>query len=300
MRTWKRFLLESKTVGMSIDEVLELIENYGNNTWVFFDTETTGFHPDNDQITEIAAIAVTPNGWQEKAEIVSTFHEKIRLNDDVRARMSDPDSVERQEWDARQKGVYKPLKDPADVLRMTQYGTHDKKYIDEQEALNKFEQWIESQNNPMLIAQNATFDMKFVNVRKEMPLKRYPVLDTVPLLQYHVVPVLRTIRDGDFQEYDPRFDPRQRLRAKEILKQLKVKNYYSTSLGKVAPALDIKADNWHSALADTQMLVNLFNKIHTILVYAQQRKLNVDPEQRAAINFKRSRDKWFASKRRKK
>ena len=76
-QTWKTFLKEnSKMVGFSLDDVVDRINSFENNTWIFFDTETMGFNPKIDQITEIGAMAVDPK----TGKMLGDFDEFIKLN----------------------------------------------------------------------------------------------------------------------------------------------------------------------------------------------------------------------------
>jgi DNA polymerase III epsilon subunit-like protein len=54
----RALLVENKLSGRTIEGMLDLLDGYANNTWIFFDTETTGMHPKSAQLTEIGAIAV--------------------------------------------------------------------------------------------------------------------------------------------------------------------------------------------------------------------------------------------------
>ena len=45
----REILTERKLSGRTIEGVLDLLDGYANNTWIFFDTETTGLHPKSAQ-----------------------------------------------------------------------------------------------------------------------------------------------------------------------------------------------------------------------------------------------------------
>jgi DNA polymerase III epsilon subunit-like protein len=265
---WKTFLTEnSKMLGFSIEDVVGRINSYENNTWIFFDTETMGFNPKMDQITEIGAMAVDPK----TGDIVGDFDEFIKLNPPSLSRLHDPESEERAEWDKEQKKSWKPLEKPSDVLSMTRYGGKDREYHDEQEILTKFEEFIDQFPNPLLVAKNARFDMHFVNARKNERLKRYPVLDTDPFIRHHAIPLLIEFANGDFEP----FSRRVQLRAQSILKTLEYRpGKYSSSLGKMAPAFGIDVGDWHNALADVKMTIEMFNSLQKLFTYAVGRNVN--------------------------
>jgi len=267
-KSWKTFLTEnSKMLGFSIDDIVERINSYENNTWIFFDTETMGFNPKMDQITEIGAMAIDPK----TGDVVGDFDEFIKLNPPSLSRLHDPESEERAEWDKEQKKSWKPLEKPSDVLSMTRYGGKDREYHDEQEILTKFEEFIDQFPNPLLVAKNARFDMHFVNARKNERLKRYPVLDTDPFIRHHAIPLLVEFANGDFEP----FSRRVQLRAQSILKTLEYRpGKYSSSLGKMAPAFGIDVGDWHNALADVKMTIEMFNSLQKLFTYAVGRNVN--------------------------
>ena len=268
-KKWKDFLKEnSKMLGFSIDDILDRINSYENNTWIFFDTETMGFNPKTDQITEIGAMAVDPK----TGNVVGDFDEFIKLNPPALARLNDPESEERRQWDKAQRKSWKPLKHPSDVLSMTRYGGKDRDYHDEQEILSKFEEFVDQFPNPLLVAKNARFDMHFVNSRKNQKLKRHPVLDTDPFIKHHAIPLLIELANGEFEP----FSRRVQIRAQSILSALKTQwGGYSASLGKVAPAFGINVGEWHNALADVKMTIEMFNSLKRLFTYASGLSVNI-------------------------
>jgi len=285
-KTSKKTLKESKTIGMSVQDVLRMFDQYAKHTWIFFDTETTGFEPKNEQLTEIAAIAVSPGSWDEEPEILGLFNEKVTLNPDILSRLNDPDSPERQSWEKAQGNKRNRLKEPQDVLKLTRYGEKGRKYVDEQEALEDFVEFIDSFDNPVLVAQNASFDMKFVSTRLVNKLSRYPVLDTLPLIQLHVIPALRTISKGEFEPFDERIQKR----ASDILRKIRTRFGYSASLGKVSQAYGISPEGWHNALADVKMTMQLFRSMYKTLKFAKE--LDIRPEHERAVMTQRRRQAW--------
>lgn len=260
---WQNFLTEIKGgsyIGKKPQEVLDLLESYGDRVWIFFDTETTGLKAKREQLTEIAAIAVEPNSWLEKADIMDVFHVKIKLTDDLKARLNDLNSQQRQDWEKQNKQSWKPLKAPQDVLRMTRYGDKDMKPIPQEQALEEFREFLAGFGEPVIVAQNASFDMSFINTLSAKPLPKYKVIDTLQLLDHQIHPVLDVLSLGRF---DP-FDVKVQKRANDILKAIGK----SSSLGKVASAYGINASNWHNAKADVEMMMQVYKKIVDTLKYA--------------------------------
>jgi len=251
----RELLTENKLSGRTVKGVLDLLDGYADNTWIFFDTETTGMHPDSAQLTEIGAIAVDPNAWQSDATMLDQFNEKIKFTDETDRLMNDPESEERKEWEKKNSQSRRPLKDPQAVLAMTRYGEKGRAYSDEQEVLDGFFEWAAGFPNPLFIAQNASFDLKFLSVRSGGKLPKYPVLDTMQLMQYYLVPLLKTqTRAG---EGDPE--------AQELLDKLYIKKgnwgYHSVSMGVVSKAYGINIDDWHNALADVKMMMEMYKEV---------------------------------------
>lgn len=292
---WQQFLTEVNIKGKSYigkkpEEVLDMLDSLGDKTWIFFDTETTGLESNKEQLLEIAAIAVDPARWLEEAAVMDTFHVKIKLTDDLKARLGNLDSDQRKEWEKRNTKSSKPLKQPQDVLAMTKYGEAGMKTIDQNEALEQFHEFVTGFKEAVLVAQNATFDMDFINTLSPRRLPRVKVIDTLQLLDHQVVPVLRTLAAGDFAPTDAKIQKR----ADEILNVLKG----SSSLGRVTVAYGISAENWHSALADTKMLMKVYKKIIDTLKYVENlENINLRPAQQKAVKKAVDREKWFARNR---
>ena len=238
-------LLESKYAGMSVRDVLKFFDSYSNHTWIFFDTETLGFDPYNKQLTEIAAVAVTPDDWVGEPTIVGTFNEKIKLSDGTVEKIRQERDLSPEEQSSMGRTMTSQ-----DILSMTRYGEKGREYKNEDEVLTGFVDFVSSFSNPVLVAQNASFDMKFISVRSGGQLKRYPVIDTMRVMQLFLIPLLRSLRDeqGD-QE------------AADFLSKIKRRRKYSASMGVVSDAYGISTEEWHNALADVQMMMALFQHI---------------------------------------
>ena len=279
----RKILTENKLSGRTIEGVLNLLDGYASNTWIFFDTETTGMHPKSAQLTEIGAIAVDPNTWDSEASILDQFNEKMKLTDETERLLNDPESEERKAWEKGNQSARRPLKDPQAILSMTRYGEQGREYGDEQEVLDQFFDWADQFPNPLFIAQNASFDLKFLNVRSGGKLPKYPVLDTMQLMQYYLIPLLKT--QAKAEEGDPG--------AQALLNKLYIKRgnwgYHSSSMGVVSKAYGINIDDWHNALADVKMMMEMYrNVVETI-----RKGMNVDisAEQGKVLSRQKKRKK---------
>ena len=93
LENWRKYLLKEAYIldddffESSIEALFEKLKAFGDSTWIFFDTETTGFKPASAQLTEIGAISAHPDNWQ-FAEIEAErgiFYDKIKLTPETLA-----------------------------------------------------------------------------------------------------------------------------------------------------------------------------------------------------------------------
>jgi len=261
LENWRKYvlkeayILDSDFFEASIPQLFEKLKDFGGNTWIFFDTETTGFTPETKQLTEIGAIAAYPNNWQfdEIEAEEGLFYDKIKLNPETLADFEASDDSE----------VKYPLK-------LTRYGMKKAEYREkypkgkpnEEDVVRQFVSYLERQPNPLLIAQNAEFDVNFVQTRADLynipvNMRAYPIFDTMMLIKLWEIPRIKTLaRRGDE-------------RAQTILQALtmtgKFGDYVTSSMGPVAAAYKISTDEWHNALADVKMMMEMTKVIFMAL-----------------------------------
>jgi len=224
-------------------------EKLEGKTLVFFDTETTGLHPYKDQLTEIGAIAVDGATLEEK----DNFHEVIR--------------------------IHKQDADPA-ILAMTHYDP-TKATTDEMSALKDFVAFVAKQTNPILVAHNASFDMKMVRSKIAMP--RYPVYDTLVFAKQLLVPTLTVLKNQGNEKATKMLEALSRINKWG-------KRVVSATLGALTNAYSIDNTNWHSGLADTQNLVQVFKGIKAYYDKAVMK----DPAFRQAYTKAVKSRRWLA------
>ena len=225
-----------------------------DRVWVFLDTETLGFNPSKHQMTEVAAKAVRFNG--KKFEEVSTYHEKAQLLSITRLRMCHP---------FRGKGIsYR------DIMKMTNYGEKTPRgYIKEHVVLGELHDFLYQFDDPILVAHNSPFDIKYLNTRHNVyyenkdPYNDYEVLDTLRIMKKYFTALVAT----EAKRYKHRWltteDTQHILEMRRIRKSLqkKKKKRMSLKLGTVADSLGINSDGWHSAKFDVETLISTTEKM---------------------------------------
>lgn len=216
-------------------------------TICYFDTETTGLHPANSQIVEIAAIIGNKK-----------FYKKIHLTEETK------EQIKRQSEHFEREN--KRSKTIEELLAMSGYGESSSDCT-EQEALAEFIEF--SKQSSVLLAHNASFDMKMINERCKKYgislLQRIPVYDTLAFSRRFFVPALITIENQSRNS-------NSRKKAKDILDKI-TKSYYksgqrlniSNSLASLIGALRGSVGNWHQAMADVEMLKDLVENFFKLL-----------------------------------
>jgi len=261
LENWRKYLLKEAYIldddffESSIEQLFEKLKDFGDNTWIFFDTETTGFKPETAQLTEIAAVAAYPNNWQfEEVEAEKgLFYDKIKLN---------PETVAGFEASDDPKAKF--------PLELTRYGMPSDEYKEkypkgmpnEVDVIKEFLVYVESQPNPVLVAQNAEFDINFIQTRAEFydlgaNLRNYSIFDTMMLIKLWHNSLIKTLADEGDE------------RAQTILQSLtmtgKFGDYVTSSMGPVSKAYEISTDEWHNALADVKMMMEMTKVIFVAL-----------------------------------
>jgi len=261
LENWRKYVLKEAYIldddffEASIEQLFDKLKDFGDNTWIFFDTETTGFKPETAQLTEIAAVAAYPNNWQfEEVEAEKgLFYDKIKLT---------PETIAGFEASDDPKAKF--------PLELTRYGMPSDEYKekypkgmpDEVDVIKEFLTYVEGQPNPVLVAQNAEFDINFIQTRADFydlspNLRSYPIFDTMMLIKLWHNSLIKTLADAGDE------------RAQTILQALtmtgKFGDYMTSSMGPVSKAYEISTDEWHNALADVKMMMEMTKVIFMAL-----------------------------------
>ena len=254
-------------------------------TICYFDTETTGLHPSDSQIVEIAAIIGDKK-----------FYKKISLTIETEQKIKD-ERIHFVKRSARDKTV-------EELLNMTGYKDNPPNG-NEEESLREFMDFVKEAS--VLLAHNASFDMKMINERAKRygisPLQGIPVYDTLAFSRRFFVPALITVENTSK-------NAESRKKAKEILDKITTKYYKSgqrlnvaNNLSSLVGALRGNVGNWHQAMADVEMLKDLvenffklmfdkhYDKIQDRLTFKKYYMRNVRFEDRMKESDKRKKKK---------
>ena len=284
LENWRKYLLKEAYIldddffESSIEQLFDKLKDFGDNTWIFFDTETTGFKPETAQLTEIGAISALPDNWQftEVEATVGIFYDKIKLNPETLASFETSEDPN--------------IKYP---LELTRYGMPSDEYKErypkgmpnEEDVLRQFISYLESQENPVLVAQNAKFDVNFIQKRADLynipvNMREYPIFDTMMLIKLWHNSLIKTLADSG--------DERAQIILQALTMTGKFGDYVTSSMGPVSKAYEISTDEWHNALADVKMMMEMTR----VIFMALQESANVD------ISKYQGRTAWGLRKRR--
>ena len=154
--------------------------------------------------------------------------------------------------------------DPQDktkwVLGFNHYGSGKYKYKNEQEILDKFFDWTGNYEPCLFIAQNAGFDMAMLAGRYGHKIKN-EVFDTKMLIQLYYLPLLQALAEKDSK-------------YKDIIDFIGTSprdgGLISSSMSKVGPALGINMTNYHDALTDCRITIQMYQKMVDFLKQHQE------------------------------
>lgn len=284
MESWRGFTKKTLServetnYGESFEGLRDIIELSRDKVWIFFDTETTGLKPDKDynQITQIAAIAVDVKGFDKGSEpvIIGKFNEKIALGDRTKSFMGWEKEKEAERAAAGEESKFKTI---PQIFAMTGYGEPKnprkrlakgltgapKNYGSMQEVMQNFAAFCEQYPNRVLVAQNAPFDVNYVNEmfrRFDLEPPADVVMDTVKVFQKFLAPAVKKIKGR--VEVGEEVSPEDKAILDALTAQSATRGPYITvSLGKLIDAFKVQNEGWHDALADVVMLSKVLRAV---------------------------------------
>lgn len=167
-----------------------------NNTFIMFDTETTGLggRGRTEQITQLAAIAVKLDLRTLKFVEIDRFHENIKLNDHIRDVFNNTEDVPDDATDDEVEALMRYKNNVKATLKFNHYDlANSEHFADERDALERFDNYIESHTNVVLMAHNAPFDLKMIQVHEIFKTKTREIFDTVDFFKRVFFPALESL-----------------------------------------------------------------------------------------------------------
>ena len=249
------------------DEFLDFFQKNKDRVWIFLDTETLGFNAKKHQMTEVAAKSVEFENGHHKE--VSCYHEKAKLLSATRLRLATP---------FRGKGMsYR------DIMKMTNYGEpiKNREYIEEKKMLSEILEFVDSFENPIIVAHNSSFDIGYLNKRYNIyfdnknPFDDYEVLDTLKVMKRYFAPLVVTEAKRFNHRWLPPGEKKQindMRKLRKILMKKKTKKI-SLRLGNVAEALGLEIKGWHTAKFDVETLISTTEEMLKLFNSSRGKKL---------------------------
>lgn len=235
-----------KLCNITLKNLLKNYLNFENKKLILIDLETLGFDPnfEYEQITEIA-------GWivcGDTMNIEKKFNYKIDLHPSSKNLLNEPNSIERNAWEIRQRKRGKSgILNPNQILELTQYNELQIQTRSEKDALNEFNELVSQTNNSIMIAHNIGFDMKFIFKkckRYEIDFPEIKVLDTLALSRFFLSPTILTLCEDEYA-----------LKLKNSLQKNHNSDVFlSSKLCDLANSMNINTDKLHTASGDVNMM----------------------------------------------
>jgi DNA polymerase III epsilon subunit-like protein len=254
---FNQFIKESKFWGMSISNFLDYLEKVSTDNFIYIDTETTGLKNEEYevQLTQISALVVDYNFFENKTTEKDFYNKKIKLTDKTKL---------------LKKDSYKKI---GKILSFNHYGSSGVEYIDEQQALIEFYNFLDRFKPSVWIIQNAPFDMYFLNTRQNKFKFRQPIIDTKDIAQLFYLPLLQTLAMSD-EQYAKKI--------KEIGISSRDNGLISSSLSKIGPSLGINMSGYHDSLTDCRLTIQMFERMIDIL--KEHKNVDIRKYQQERIN----------------
>lgn len=235
MIKYLQFIKEHKFWGKSIQEILTWIDIKSKKYWILLDTETTGLSSDpyEIQLTQISCLVVKYDFNSNTFKEIEHFNKKLNLTNNTKEIMKGKSRIE-------------------DVLKFNHYREDGVEYHDEQNTIVEFFEFLKKYENPVLVIQNAEFDMKYLNIRNPIVKFDNEVIDTKQLIQLFYLPCIQKLSETE-QEY------------KDLVTKIgtsgRDSGLISSSMSKIGPALGINMSGYHDALTDCRIMYQMFQGI---------------------------------------
>jgi hypothetical protein len=244
----------------------EFMNNIKDRTLIFFDTETTGFKASlsHNQITQIAAIVAHLEGEDFGETYTDTLKIDTATQDKIQWEREKAEEIKREDEEMLARGETPPKRKKytsiEDIFKMTNYDP-SKAESSTMEGANRFFQWLSKFENPLIVAQNAKFDISFLNnmyKRSNIPKFKYQVMDFLQFNKIYLEPMLRNLaRNGD----EGAVDMINRLTKISTDKNGNEKKSFSVAQKQLGSAFEVSSKGAHEAIHDVEQMIELVKKV---------------------------------------
>ena len=236
MKSYLQFIREHKLWGKTIEEFLNWLEQKSQKTWILLDTETTGLPSDpyEVQLTQVSCIVIKYDFETNTYQEIDSYNKKLKLTEETLTLMQSPESRIQK------------------VLSFNHYGQSGIEYFEEGETLQEFFEYLRTFGEPLLVIQNAQFDMRYLNIRNPIVNFDNEVLDTKQVAQLYYLPLLQKLAETEHEFYEM---------ITRIGTSDRDNGLISSSLSKIGPALGINMSGYHDALTDCRLMIQMFTKM---------------------------------------
>jgi DNA polymerase III epsilon subunit-like protein len=135
---------------------------------------------------------------------------------------------------------------------------------------------LKKYNKPVLVIQNAEFDMRYLNTRNPIVKFNNEVLDTKQIIQLFYLPLLQKLSESEEWAHEM---------VTKIGTSDRDSGLISSSMSKIGPALKIDMNGYHDALTDCRITTEMLQKIISFLKKYQD--LDITKYQAERIKTKR-------------
>jgi DNA polymerase III epsilon subunit-like protein len=138
-------------------------------------------------------------------------------------------------------------------------------------VLKEFASFVAPVGEHVLVAQNAPFDVQYINVafrRAGLEVPDDVVMDSVVIFKKFLTPV---VKDLETKIANNEIPEEQKQQVENIIKNLvrvsdkTNRKSYTVSLGPMRQAFGVKDEGWHNALADVVMLAKVMKEVFVFL-----------------------------------
>lgn len=229
----------SSSTGKSkyLEPLRKLLDGFSHETFIFFDTETTGLDHHTHQVTEIAAVAVQGADFKE----IDSMYGRAVLSDATLKQIEKQREGKDLPKDKRHLTVEQ-------VLEMNKYHESTVEARPELDILNEFKDFCKKHDG-LIVGHNAEFDLRMVGTKVgKVPTRG--VWDTMLFSKFFFHPMLLALEETGDET------------AKKIILSMRGTNgRMHSTLGKVLEALGEPVEGWHTAMADVRSTVKVFRGI---------------------------------------